>query len=68
MLKDIASGAAYEQTEQGPAALRQAGRVVTGKEAELPAQRLLRFTTMVTAEKGPSGRLIIEDRMQTQSC
>ncbi|MFF3864025.1 hypothetical protein [Streptomyces sp. NPDC002209] len=40
----------------------------TGKEVALPPQRLLRYLTTLTAEKWPSGWVVIEEKIQDQAC
>ncbi|WP_330334780.1 hypothetical protein OHS33_36890 [Streptomyces sp. NBC_00536] len=40
----------------------------TGQEVVLPSQRLLRYITTLTAEKWPSGWVVIEEKFQDQTC
>ncbi|MEU9148081.1 hypothetical protein [Streptomyces sp. NPDC048349] len=40
----------------------------TGKEVALPKERLLRYITTLTAEKWPSGWVVIEEKIQDQAC
>lgn len=40
----------------------------TGQEVALPPQRLLRYITTLTAEKWPSGWVVIEEKFQDQTC